>query len=176
MTSEKRRSLPKSVLVVWILITIFAPFAVYYYIIAGNMALMGGSVYALLWAYVSLNNYAYRGTSFLGIFLPVDETSIFYGLHILNPLILSWVPVYGLFNIFFAVQVVRFGQEKTSTKKTILAGLSTLIFPLYEVILFLPYIISTGHLYYIGPLPIQLIVGLFIIWKYRPKPLDTPWE
>ncbi len=176
MTSEKRKSLRTSVLIAWILITLFAPIAVYYYIIAGNIALMGGNVYAFLWALTPSHDPVFRGASFLGILFPVDDTSIFYGIHILNPLIMSWVPVYGLFNILFAVQVVRFIQGKTSTNRAILAGLSTLILPLYEVLLFVPYLLSIGHLSFVGPIPIQLIVGLFIIWKYRPKPLDTPWE
>jgi len=94
MTSEKRKSLRTSVLIAWILITLFAPIAVYYYIIAGNIALMGGNVYAFLWALTPSHDPVFRGASFLGILFPVDDTSIFYGIHILNPLIMSWVPVY----------------------------------------------------------------------------------
>jgi len=177
MTEQKKRnSLPKSVLIVWILVTLFAPFAVFFYIITGVGSVMDGTIYSLLWAVISRNDYSFRGMSFLGLYIPVDSSNVFYGLHILNPMILLMVPVYGFFNILFAVQVVRYAQAKTSMSKTALVGLLTLAIPLYEIFIFVPYMLSNGYLHFTGPIPIQLIVGLLIAKKYSPKPPETPWE
>ena len=141
------------------------------------MASIGGNmIYSILWAYIPPGaNWELAGTSIFGLFLPVDPSSVFYGLHILNPLILMWIPMYGFFNILFAVLVIRHIQNKTSMKKTIIAGLLTLAIPLYQTFLFLPYLLTIGP-YYIGPIPIQLIVGILIARKYSPKPVDAPWS
>ncbi|MFW9892145.1 MAG: hypothetical protein ACFFFO_08085 [Candidatus Thorarchaeota archaeon] len=178
MTENKVSPIPISVLIAWILITLLVPVSIYFYIIAGNMAVMGyGIPYALIWTYIPYGaNLDLVGTSILGIYLSIDPNSIFSGLHILHPLVMMWVPVYGGFNILFAVQVVRYSKGKTSLRNTIIAGLLTLAIPLYEVAIFLPYMLSDGYLRIIGPIPIQLIVGLILIKKYGPKPLATPWE
>ena len=177
MSEKKGPLLPISVLFVWILITLFVPFAVFYYVLAGNMASMGPNIiYALLWAYIPSANLDIAGTSIFGIFLPIDPSSVFYGFHILNPLVLLWAPVNGFFNILFAVQVIRYIQDKTSMKKMLIAGVLTFTIPLYQAFLFLPHLLMIGHFYYIGPIPIQLIVGILIARKYSPKPMDAPWE
>jgi len=177
VSGNKKTLFPTSVFVIWILITLFVPFAVFYYVLAGNMASIGGNIiYALLWAYIPPSaNWDLAGTSIFGIFLLIDPSSVFYGLHILNPLVLLWAPVNGFFNILFAVQVIRYIQDKTSMKKTIIAGVLTLVIPLYQTFLYLPYLLAIG-LYFIGPIPIQLVVGLLIARKYGPKPADAPWE
>ena len=178
MSEKKAPLLPISVLFVWILITLFVPFAVFYYVLAGNMSSIGGNIiYALLWAWIPPSaNLDLAGTSIFGIFLPVDPSSVFYGFHILNPLVLLWAPVNGFFNILFAVQVIRYIQNKTSMKKTIVAGLLTFAIPLYQIFLFAPHLMLIGDPVYIGPIPIQLIVGILIARKYSPKPVDVPWE
>ncbi len=170
--------LPKSVLVAWILVTLFVPTAIFFWLIAGNMALVGSTVYSLLWIYsLDVPNYDFMGTSIFGIFLPVDPSSVFFGVHILNPLILMWVPLYGGFNILFAVQVVRYVKGKASARSSILLGLLTLAMPLFEAVVYLPHVLAYDiYLPYLGPIPIQLIIGLIIMKKYAPKPLDTPWE
>jgi len=61
-------------------------------------------------------------------------------------------------------------------KKMLIAGVLTFTIPLYQAFLFLPHLLMIGHLYYIGPMPIQLIVGILIARKYSPKPADVPWE
>lgn len=178
MSEKKSSLLPTSVFVTWILITLFAPFADFYYTIAGNMASMGHNIiYALLWAYMPYSaNHDLGGTSIFGIILPVDPGSMFYGFHILNPLILLWIPVFGFSTILFGVQVIRYIQDKTSMRKTIIAGLLTFAIPLYQIYLFAPHLLLIGDPFYIGPIPIQLIVGILLVRKYGPKPLDKPWE
>ena len=168
---------PKYTLVVWILVTLFVPSAIFFWMVAGNMALIGGTVYSLAWVYtIGSTNYDFMGTSFLGIFLPVDSSSVVYGLHILNPLVLMWVPLFGIFNILFSVQVVRYVKGKASYRLSIILGLLTLAMPLYQTAIYLPYVLAYSYFPYTGPVPIQLIIGLLMMKKFGPKPLDAPWD
>ena len=167
----------KSILIMWILITLFAPFAIFFWMIVGNTAAIGDIVYAFLWAYIpegASNDIS--GPSIFGIRLPIEPTSIFSGFHILDPLVLQWVPIFGMFNIFFAVQVVRHTQEKVSFRQVLIIGLLTLAFPLYQTIIYGSQILRYESYFYAGPIPIQLIIGLIIAKKYGPKPLEAPWE
>jgi hypothetical protein len=158
-------------------VTLLIPIGIYFWMIAGNMALIGCNIYSLLWLYtVGSTNFDFVGTSIFGIYLDVDSRSIFYGLHILNPLVLMWVPIFGLFNILFAIQVVRFTEGKATRRSTIILGLLTLAMPLYQTIIYLPYVLMFGDIPFTGPVPIQLILGIYFVKKYGPKPIDSPWE
>ncbi|MHA1137585.1 MAG: hypothetical protein ACTSSE_13960 [Candidatus Thorarchaeota archaeon] len=170
--------LPTWVLATWILVTLFAPFADFYYTITAVASTMGSPIiYALLWAYIPVNiNPDIGGSSILGKILPVDPGNVFYGFHIFNPAVMAYVPVFGFFTILFAFQLIRYVQDKTPLRKTIIAGLLTLAIPLYQIYLFAPYLLMIGHLSFIGPIPIQLIVGILIAKKYGPKPPDKPWD
>ncbi|MFW9847855.1 MAG: hypothetical protein ACFFF4_01880 [Candidatus Thorarchaeota archaeon] len=169
--------MPKLQLVVWILVTLLFPVAIYFWMVAGNLALIGGTVYSLLWVYtIGTTNYDFMDTSILGFFLPVDPGNIFYGLHILNPLLLLWVPVSGIFNLLFAVQVIRYSKEQASFRSTIILGLLTLAMPLFQTFLYLPYVLTySSYFPYTGPIPIQLILGFYFMKKYGPKEVDAPW-
>lgn len=170
-------TLPRFVLVVWILVTLLVPIGIYFWMIAGRMSLIGCNIYSMLWLYtVSSTNRDFMGTSIFGVYLPVDSYSVVYGLHILNPLVLMWAPVFGIFNILFAVQVVRYTKGKATLRSTILVGLLTLAMPLFQTLIYLPDALKYWDIPYIGPIPIQLIVGLCIVKKYSPEPLETPWE
>ncbi len=100
---------------------------------------------------------------------------------ILNPYSMLAAVVYSVFNIVFAVQVVRFCRNQTSKRLTIFVGMLTLLFPLvfspywyYQEIL--AFIERSGLLLYIGPLPVQLIIGLIIMRYAGPWKLTKPWE
>ncbi|MCK5151523.1 MAG: hypothetical protein KAQ65_06775 [Candidatus Thorarchaeota archaeon] len=169
-------ALPKPILIIWILVTLFAPIAIFFWTIAGGMALIGGTVYSLLWVYtIGSTNFDFMGTSLFGIFLPVDPNNIFYGLHILNPLVMQWVPIFGIFNILFAVQIIRYTRGKASLRSSLILGILTLVMPLFQTVIYMPYILNYSYFPYTGPIPIQLALGLIIAKKYGPKPLDAPW-
>ncbi len=100
---------------------------------------------------------------------------------ILNPYSMFAAVIYSVFNIIFAVQVVRFCRGQTSKRLTIFIGILTLLFPLvfftfwiYPEIL--TFIERSGLLLYIGPLPIQLIIGLIIMRYAGPWKVTKPWE
>lgn len=100
---------------------------------------------------------------------------------ILDPYSMFAAVIYSVFNIVFAVQVVRFCRGQTSKRLTVFVGMLTLLFPLvfspywyYQEIL--AFIERSGLLLYIGPLPIQLIIGLIIMRYAGPWKVTEPWE
>lgn len=92
--------------------------------------------------------------------------------------------IYSVFNVVFAIQVVRFCRNQTSKRLAILVGVLTIVFPLifnpYGAYLgiqdMIDFTMRSGLLLYIGPLPIQLIIGLVIMRYAGPWKLTKPWQ
>ena len=99
----------------------------------------------------------------------------FGGLQVLNLNALSFGIPLGFFNIIFAFQVIRFLRGETSRKRTLLAGISTLVIPLASLIMALPFMLTWGVFVYIGPIPIQLVTGLILVYYFGPKEITSPW-
>ncbi len=173
---ENSNQFPTSVLIGWILISLLTPFAVFFWTLVGNSATIGNLVYALLWAHIPAGaNNSIPGTTIFGIDMQVNPESIFYGFHILDPLVLQWIPLFGIFNITFLIQVIRCTREKVSIRSTLITGILTLVIPLFQTITYWQQLITIDQYYYFGPIPIQLIIGLLIVKHYGPRPIDTPW-
>ncbi len=174
---ESPNHLPTPALIGWLLVSLFIPFAVFFWTIVGNSSTAGNLVYALLWAYIPEGaNNSIPGTSIFGVSIPVDTNSIFYGFHIVDPMVLQWIPLFGIFNVIFIVQIIRYTREKSSFRSTLIVGLLTLAIPLFQTITYWQRLITIDQYYYFGPIPIQLIVGLLIMRFYGPKPIDRPWD
>ena len=99
----------------------------------------------------------------------------FGGLQVLNLNALSFGIPLGFFNIIFAFQVIRFLRGDTSRRRTLLSGISTLVIPLASLIMALPFMLTWGIFVYIGPIPVQLVTGLILVYYFGPKEPTTPW-
>ncbi len=103
---------------------------------------------------------------------------------ILDPFWMLITVIYSAFNIVFAIQVVRFCRNQTSKRLALLAGVLTIVFPLifdpYGAYLgiqdMIDFTMRSGLLLYVGPLPIQLIIGLVIMRYAGPWKLTKPWQ
>ncbi|MHA1904114.1 MAG: hypothetical protein ACXAB6_08700 [Candidatus Thorarchaeota archaeon] len=110
-------------------------------------------------------------------FYPVSENSnplIFdqegYGFYFLDPLALfSTFPIWFL-SAIFAIQIVRYRMGKADGKKTRLLGIISLILPAIYGVMGLPAVVQAGVLAYVGPIPLQFLVG-YILLRY-----STYWE
>ena len=85
-------------------------------------------------------------------------------------------PIFGLFNIIFAFQVARFVQGSSSKNVTYIIGVLTLLMPLINLIMYVPWLLNARSIVYVGPLPIQLILGLLIMRRYAVPLPTTPWD
>jgi hypothetical protein len=98
------------------------------------------------------------------------------GFQFLNYWALSMGVPLGFFNILFAFQVIRYTREEAGRMSTLIAGCLTLVFPFLSLAMTLPYMIMNSYFVYIGPIPIQLIIGLLLMkMARRPEP-TTPWD
>lgn len=103
------------------------------------------------------------------------------GLHILNPSAMIMSLIFSIFNLIFAFQVIRFCKGKASKRSTLVSGVLTLVLPLlmawqaYSMSV-IEFMVGTGNFVYVGPIPIQLIVGLILMRFSGPWSIETPWE
>jgi len=118
--------------------------------------------------YVSIVTYAL----FWAIYPP--ESSI-VGLQVMTYFVLSSGIPLGFFNIVFAFQLIRFTRGATSKRNTLLVGALTLVLPIISLIAAWPAMVSSGAFVYIGPIPIQLITGLLLMYLAGPKEPTSPW-
>ncbi len=133
-----------------IVVTVLFPFGIYpslWFIESytiGQTTINSASVVLLsfLWAY--------SPSSFIGGFIVLEPSWIIYGL------------AAGVFNILFAVQVVRYCRDMISWNELVWTALLTLVIPTLSLATLLPTMMATGVYAYLGPVPIQLLIGLWI--------------
>ena len=99
---------------------------------------------------------------------------------VINPNSAISVSIYCLFNILFAIQVIRFCRNETSKRFALTPGIISIVFPIYFFLQFYIYLFDfiehSGILLYIGPIPIQLIIGLLIMRYAGPWSVTKPWD
>jgi len=109
---------------------------------------------------------------FWAIFPPVAPAS---GFQILDGYWLQGSLPLGFFNIVYAFQVMRYIRGKSGKWKTLAVGVMTLVVPLIAFLSVLPRMISRAVFVYIGPIPIQLVIGLLLIHLLPPEEPTKPW-
>jgi hypothetical protein len=103
------------------------------------------------------------------------------GLHILNPSATIITLILTIFNLIFAVQVIRFCKGEASKRSALVSGLLSLVLPLlmawqaYSMYV-IEFMLGTGLFVYVGPIPIQLIIGLVLMRFAGPWKIDTIWD
>lgn len=135
-----------------------------------NEIVRGVNIYALLWT-IRLSYWIIYSQSGISI----------EGIEILNPYYMLGASIYSLFNMIFALQVIRFCRKKTSKRVALVTGIIGLIFPM----IFMPswmyqdaldFFWRSGLIIYYGPIPIQIIIGLIIMRYAGPWKVTKPWE
>ena len=103
------------------------------------------------------------------------------GFHLVNRSGFFYLLFLNSFSFLFALAVVLRCSGRISRKKALIAGALTMFFPLTNV---LPDLISLSSvfqigidpLFYAGPIPIQLAIGLYIMKTRSPPELSSPWD
>ncbi|MBD3159424.1 MAG: hypothetical protein GF309_11590 [Candidatus Lokiarchaeota archaeon] len=163
---------PWQIAAIMFLVTLLAPLGSYCY--AYQLSSRGPeirvSVYAMMWA--------------LGPGTSSDETRIFgvysseFRLRSLNEILTS-SPLW-MFNVFFAIQIVRFCKDEASKHSALILGPLTLLVPTFMTLVtfgyVMRYIMTTGHLVWVGPAPIQLVVGLLLMKYSGPWKITKIWD
>jgi hypothetical protein len=146
----------KHAAVIITLATTLPPYTTLLYGFGGHSHQVSIAVYALFWA----------------IYPP---ESAFSGLQVMTDSALTTGISLGFFNIIFAFQVVRFTRGTTSRRNTLLVGALTLAIPVMSLVLTWPTMAASGVFVYIGPIPVQLVTGLLLMYLAGPKEPVAPW-
>ncbi|MHA1927901.1 MAG: SBBP repeat-containing protein [Candidatus Thorarchaeota archaeon] len=148
--------IPRAISSIILIVTLFSPNAMIpwrrYYDNFTNELFIEGGLFAPLWVIL------FEGSHMIGFYF-------------LDPVYLSWCLAIGALNILFMVQVFRFWLKKVSWKKLVVSGILTLIPSIVYAIMYFSYTYAT----YMGPIPIQLAVGLIICWLIKTDETETLW-
>lgn len=110
-----------------------------------------------------------------GLYAPIWVLlySMPFGLHFMNPYYVLGSLSMAIPNLFFLFWIVRYYQGKTSRFSTIVLGGISVLLPLAVAI-------SQTNLalvgIYSGPLPIQFIIGLIVLYRIEGPELEAVWE
>jgi hypothetical protein len=142
----------------WIMVitTLFAPFGVYFFSIRNSILTV--SLHAVLWGIMP-------GQS-------GNTESILHDMYI----IIGRGLFYGIFNIWFGIEVIRYFKDYTRKRMVILSGILSLVYPFVLAILALPWLLHSTTLEYLGPIPIQFVVGLVLMKYFREQIPLEPWS
>ncbi len=134
--------------------TLLAPFGVYPFSVHNDVLTV--SMHALLWG-IMPEAFAYNGSILFYMYVIIGR-GIFY----------------GIFNIWFGIEVIRYISDYSRRRMAITSGISSLIYPFAMVIISWPWLQYSTTLEYLGPIPIQFVVGLLLM-KYfgEQKPLEA---
>ncbi len=136
--------------------TLFAPSGVYFFSLRNSNITV--SIHAILWGIMPEQSSS-SGSIILDSYIIVGR-----GL------------VVGVFNIWFGFEVIRYFNDYTRKRRAILAGVLSIAYPLVLAIVSWPWIRFSESFVYLGPIPIQLLIGLLLM-KYFGEPiLREPWS
>ena len=136
--------------------TLFAPFGVYAFSVRNSILTV--SMHAVLWGIMPEQ---------------VGNTgSILFDMYI----IIGRGLFYGIFNIWFGIEVIRYFDDYTRRRMAIRSGILSLLYPFAMVIISLPWLLHSTTFEYLGPIPIQFIVGLLLMKYFGEHKPSEPWS
>jgi len=136
--------------------TLAAPFGVFWQ--GARLSVVETAIYASIWVLRFKNG-------------------SFYAFHIFDLGYTFTAVSTGVFNILFALQIIRCFKRDGSRRVAYVLGALTLLLPLWLGISMMLYVLENfGILLYMGPIPIQLALGLLILQKTELKILTSPWN
>jgi vacuolar-type H+-ATPase subunit I/STV1 len=140
---------------------LMAPWGVVVYSIVGSgidhTYVVRVSILALLWAIVPFG---------------VGDPQLL----ILDPLWMLMSALFGVFNILFAIWFARYYRQTASTRSTVFLGSLTLLVPsILAAVAWvgLPPDVAPGV--YMGPVPVQLALGLLLMYLVKRDRMSEPW-
>ena len=155
-----RRINPDIAKIIMIVTTLVAPSGIYFWSVHSineHVRYIEVSIHAIIW----------------GI---MPEGASGAGFTILDPYVTVRGIFYGIFNIWFCIEVIRFSKDYTRRKAVFVSGAFSLLQPTIWTIIALSFFFQYVTFTYVGPIPIQQVVG-FVLMKFSgaPEP-TTPWS
>ena len=138
---------PGTIALIMGIITIVVPLGIVptsYGMSENGLAFIEPIIYGLFWSYVP---YWYNPYSFFNIFF-------------------TWLTIpLSFLNLLYLRQIVRYYQGKTTKYNAIWAGIFSITIPTILSLATSGIVTPSGIFDFIGPIPIQFLVGLFILYR-----------
>ena len=100
----------------------------------------------------------------------------FFAFHIFDIFYTFTAVSTGFVSIFFAVQIVRCFKSDASRRMAYILGVLTLYLPTgFGVSMMLTALERYGVLLYMGPIPVQLVIGILLLRKTKHVVVTNPW-
>ncbi len=145
-----RESLNKVVLLIGI-VTLVAPYGTFFH---GEGTI---SILALFWA----------------VLLP--EVWGYSGLQVFNLDIMPQTLAFGSLTIVYAIAVINYCKNPKSRRLVLFTAVLSVLLTTLQAMFTYDMILRTGLQFYIGPIPIQLVIGLCLVYVCTPRIEETPW-
>ena len=123
--------------VIMIIVTLIVPFGVYPYSIGNGVLRV--SIHALVWVILP------DGGFYIPIYILLER----------------WF--YGIFNIWFCVEVILSASNRDHRIPALFSGALSLVFPFLIGASFIPWMSDAHTLTYVGPIPFQFAIGLLMM-------------
>ena len=136
-------------------IALFAPFGVYFWSIHNDVITV--SIHAIFW----------------GI---MPEGASGAGFTLLDPYVVARSVFYGIFNICFCMEVIKFNDDHTRRRAALISGALSLVYPFFWAILALPFFLQLATFVYMGPIPIQQAIGFALMKLSGAHEPESPWS
>ena len=153
-----RESLNKVVLLIGI-VTLVAPYGTFLHGVSnlGEGYEVNISILALFWA----------------VMLP--EVWGYTGLQVLNLNIMPQTIALGSLTIVYAIAVINYCKNPKSRRLVLFTAVLSVLLTTLQAMFTYDMILRSGLQFYIGPIPIQLIIGLCLVYFCTPRIEETPW-
>ena len=155
-----RRINPDIANIIMIVTTLLAPSGVYFWSVQGireEVRYIKVSIHAIVWGIMP------EGASGAG-FTILDSYVTIRGVF------------FGIFNILFCVEVIRFSRDYTRRKAALVSCAFSFLQPILWAIIALSFFFEYATFAYVGPIPIQQVIGLAIMkLSGAPEP-KSPWS
>jgi hypothetical protein len=146
--------------IIMIVITLIVPSGIYFWSVHGlheDVRYIEVSIHAIIW----------------GI---MPEGASGAGISFLDPYVTARGIFYGIFNIWFCIEVIRFSNDYTRRKAVFVSGLLSILYPFFWTILALPFFLQYAAFTYVGPIPIQQAIGFALMKLSGVSEPKSPWS
>jgi hypothetical protein len=82
---------------------------------------------------------------------------------------------FGIFNIWFGLEVIRYFKDYNRKRMVIIAGVLSLVYPSVLAVVSWPWIRYSESFVYMGSIPIQFIISILLMRCFGEPELASPW-
>ena len=128
------------------------------FIVLGGYAPVNFMIYSLIWIYIP------------EFYVPFSMIPLFFLLNIWFTLPLT------IFNIAYVWKIIRYYRGQCTRYSVVWVGLLSIILPTFIALATTGILSPVGGWLFVGPIPLQFIAGLILLYKIPGPDMTSPWK